>query len=174
MKRTTHTERWKPVVGYEGLYEVSSWGRVRSLDRVVIRSNGRSLTIRGKVLTPTPNSSGYPAVDLRGEGRRRMVTVHRLVAEAFLGPCPPGREVLHLDDDRSNPEVRNLRYGTRTENNLQCVRHGRHNNGSKTRCPRGHTYDDENTYRAPSGQRVCRRCRRENRTSQNSDGVVLV
>lgn len=100
---------WKSVVGYEGLYEVSDFGRVRSL---------RGKTPR--VLRVNKTSNGYIHVGLVGRGgaknRRRWLSVHRLVAEAFIGECPEGREVNHKDENKANNCVSNLEYVTRSEN----------------------------------------------------------
>lgn len=110
-------ELWRPVVGYEGWYSVSNLGRIRR-DR---RGGG---SWAGRVLRATVGNHGYPFVALVKEGIERKRTVHRLVAEAFLGPCPPGYEVNHRDSDRENPMIDNLEYVTRSENILHAYRHG--------------------------------------------------
>jgi hypothetical protein len=78
-------EEWRPIAGFEGLYEVSNHGRVRSLDRVIARSNGVPYRARGRVLKPTPHRRGKRplAVSLADRGRRHQRLVHRLLAEAF-------------------------------------------------------------------------------------------
>ena len=106
------TEVWKPVVGREGEYEVSSFGRVRSLDRTIVRRDGLRLRLRGRVLRPQARDARYWSVDL-GAG---MVRIHELVAAAFLGPRPPGALVLHRDDDGRHNVLNNLRYGSNSEN----------------------------------------------------------
>lgn len=110
-------EEWRPVVGFEGSYEVSSYGRIRSLDREWEQKsrNGTIYTHRkkGVMLQPGIASNDYPTVCL---GRGNTRTLHSLVAEAFVGPCPPGEEVRHKDDNRRNPEWDNLEYGTRGDN----------------------------------------------------------
>lgn len=119
------TEQWKPVVGFEGLYEVSDLGRVRSLDRSWMQvARGGSLYRhfkRGQMLRPGIASNGYPTVAL---GRGNTRTLHSLVADAFLGPCPSNQEVRHKDGRRTNPALDNLEYGTRTQNILDAVKHG--------------------------------------------------
>lgn len=113
-------ERWLPVVGYEGTYEVSDLGRVRSLDRV----DAAGQNLKGRILKPSPKSSGHLLVTLCN-GNRRMSPVHRLVMEAFVGPCPEGREVCHYPDhDKTNNRLDNLMYGTRSENKLQSAESG--------------------------------------------------
>ena len=104
-------EIWKAVPGYEGLYEVSDLGRVRSFARGV----------NGRLLKPGKASNGYFTVCL---GRGKSRTLHSLVAEAFIGPKPSGQEVLHKDGTRTNNCVHNLRYGTRAENIRDAVVQG--------------------------------------------------
>lgn len=113
------TEEWRDVVDYEGWYQVSNLGRVRS-------ARTRSCTFAGKMLRPCASSSGYPYVNLtRGAHTGKVFRVHRLVAAAFIGPCPDGMEVNHIDSDTSNSRVGNLEYVTRLENIQHAVRHRR-------------------------------------------------
>jgi hypothetical protein len=85
--------------------------------------------------------------------------VHVLVAAAFLGPCPDGQEVRHLDGDKLNNCLDNLIYGTRSENNLDTVRHGHHKKGlPKTHCSHGHEYTPENIYMHKKGDSFFREC----------------
>lgn len=154
--RSDQLERWRPVVGYEGGYEVSDLGRVRSLDRVTDR--GRNW--RGRIMTPTAMPSGYLTVTLWRDGVQRSALVHRLVLTAFVGPSDS--EVRHLHGDPSDNRLSELAWGTHSENQFDQVAHGRHGNASKTHCPVGHVYDDENTYVYPGrAHRGCRACRRE-------------
>lgn len=149
-------EEWRAIPGWEGHYEASSLGRVRSLERV--DSAGRR--VRGRVLSPSVRRSGYLHVLLWRGGRSETRYVHRLVTLAFVGPCPETLEVCHLDGDPGNNRIENLRYDTSSANHLDAVRHGTHHNASKTHCLNGHPFDDSNTHLAPSGQRVCRACNR--------------
>jgi hypothetical protein len=124
-------EIWREIAGTNGAYEVSSLGRVRSMPRTVTRTcAGKSHTVtnRGKILTPTPNQ-GYPRVTMRVNGKTVYRMCHRLVAETFIGPCPPGQRVRHLDGNRANPALNNLAYGTRADNIADCKRHGTFRNG---------------------------------------------
>ncbi|PIB80533.1 hypothetical protein CQY23_03060 [Mycobacterium celatum] len=143
------TDRWLPVVGYEGFYEVSSDGRVRSLKR------------RFRILKQAVHPrGGYRQVTLAKNGHHRTHKVHRLVLEAFVGRCPPGFVGCHNDGDTSNNRADNLRWDSPSANNFDLVRHGTHANANKTHCPAGHPYDDENTLRlrhAPKARR-CRIC----------------
>ena len=112
-------EQWKPVEGFESIYEVSETGRVRSLDREVSTSENsrahRKWTARGKELTPTGNGRGYLIVGLCDGEKRVNRYVHRLVAEAFIGSID-GLEVDHIDDDKANNAASNLRVCTRKQN----------------------------------------------------------
>lgn len=160
MKRTT-VEIWKPIVGYEGLYEVSSWGRVRSLDRDVEYEGKMIRRRKGKILAQQSLKGGHLRVTLCREGKREHRLVHRLVLEAFEGPCPEGHEALHWNDDPTdNRWPENLRWGTRSENTFDKVRNGRHYQARKTHCDNGHEFTESNTYRRPSdGHRQCRTCK---------------
>ena len=155
-------EQWKPVHGYEGIYEVSSHGRVRSLDRTVTYSDGRVCRLKGKALRTPPNQDGYPRANLSAQGKSQVRHVHALVAEAFIGPRPDGVDVCHGDGDPANNRLDNLRYGTRSENMLDAVRHGTDHNAAKTRCPRGHELSAENVPPSATkrGWRTCLACKR--------------
>lgn len=146
------SESWRPVAGYERLYEVSDLGRIRSLPR--------SKTA-GRVLKQMCNKQGYCQVSLSRDGVRRNAFVHVVVAAAFHGPRPHHLVTRHLDGDPSNNKAPNLVYGTESENALDRIRHGRHNQLNKTHCPQGHPYDDGNTSRLADGSRACRKCRAE-------------
>jgi hypothetical protein len=152
-------ETWRPVPGYEGLYEVSDLGRVRSLRRMT-RRGWRG----GKILKPTPRDRyGHTVVGLSANGIKTVRQVHQIVAEAFIGPPPGGMEACHGDGNGGNNALANLRYGTRRENILDEVRHGTHRSSRKTHCPARHEYTPENTYTYPDGRRACRECARERR-----------
>ena len=119
-KISTSKEIWKPVVGYQGIYEVSSMGRIRSLDRVQVY-NGRWGKTRRKLkgcnMRPRTSSNGYKNITLVDIGRSYTDAVHRLVALAFI-PNPLGLPLVdHIDDDKSNNEVSNLQWTTYAGNN---------------------------------------------------------
>lgn len=110
------TEEWRPVVGWEGLYDVSSDGNVRSLDRQVLRRDGSAYLHKGRVLRPTLTNRGYPSVGLQAKGISKFVTVHRVVAVAFV-PNPRGlEEINHIDGDKQNSRAGNLEWCSRQEN----------------------------------------------------------
>jgi hypothetical protein len=163
------TEEWRPVVGFEGLYEVSDYGNVRSVDHWVMRTSSRNpnslkpFLVRGRTKSTYMHKRGYPAVSLVRENKSKTHYVHSLVAAAFLGPRLDGQEVRHLDGDARNCHIGNLAYGTSLENAADMRRHGTHHNTRKTHCRRGHAYDAENTYIDPGGGRYCNACRRSRR-----------
>lgn len=117
-------ELWHPVVGWELRYEVSNTGKVHSLPYETPNPNGGGNHIRGGcVLKPRLQKHGYLTVMLRDKGRNSCRTVHSLVAQAFLPPCPGpiGRsrgcwQVDHIDKDKTNNAVLNLRWLPREEN----------------------------------------------------------
>lgn len=121
------SEIWKDIPGYEGRYQVSDLGRVRSVDRyvrlVTVQAGETQRLARGKILRPGRSGPfGHVTVAL---GKGNSQTVHSLVARAFLGPRPEGHDVAHLDGEGGNNHVGNLAYVTRSENNRHMVYHGR-------------------------------------------------
>lgn len=170
-------EIWKDIPGYEGLYQVSDLGRVLSMPR----TTGVARRLSPRILSPKTDRGGYLAVLLyRRPGRPKTRTVHSLVAEAFIGPRPPGCHVLHGDDDPANCRLANLRYGTPSENERDKVDHGRHPTGSRDRCSKGHPYVEgsfsvRNRVRdgAPRTERTCLVCRRvPTTTDTTTEGVT--
>lgn len=108
-ENTNTTEEWRPVSGYEGIYEVNPSGLVRR----VLPASGATV---GKVLKPQSNGLGYLHVCLANKGDKARRYVHRIVATAFLGPPPDGHEVNHKDGNKSNNEIANLEYVTHAAN----------------------------------------------------------
>ena len=106
-------EIWKPVVGYEGLYEVSNLGRVRSLDRYDSRNHFR----KGRIMKQSYCSKGYLTIDLCLNRKNKKCLVHRLIAQAFI-PNPDNLpEINHKDEDKTNNSVENLEWCDRSYNN---------------------------------------------------------
>lgn len=157
---STPEEEWLPVCGYEGLYLVSSLGKIHSLS---------GYNRRGGLMKTPINRNGYPEVNLTKAGRQKVFMVHILLAEAFLGRRPEGLVLRHLNGESTDCRLGNLAYGTGAENMRDCVEHGHHNNRTKTRCPAGHLYDEENTYVLPSrpGARYCKQCSREHKSERS-------
>jgi predicted XRE-type DNA-binding protein len=123
-------ENWRDVVGYEGLYEVSDHGRVRSVARTVLFTNGGKRFYPSQVLKHG-FSKGYPRVNLYKEKIPHPREIHKLILAAFIGPCPEGQEVRHYDGDKTNCTLGNLLYGTRSENYFDKYRHGRDVRGER-------------------------------------------
>lgn len=101
-------EEWRPIKDYEGLYEVSNFGRVKSL----CAGRWKSTMLR----KPQPTLNGYMAVMLKKSGKVRLITIHRLVATAFLDNPDGLQEVNHKDEDKTNNHVDNLEWCTRKYN----------------------------------------------------------
>ena len=112
-----NTEKWKDIPGFEGKYQASTYGRIRSVDRYVEghSKNGKPFKRfhKGRVLSPAPTHGGYLGVNL---GHRPHYTVHSLVALAFHGSRPKGADVRHLNGDQKDNRPTNLAYGTHAEN----------------------------------------------------------
>ena len=121
-------ENWKDIPGYEGSYQVSDMGRVRSVDRCVkakasTRTRAHTRISKGVLLNPGRNTKyGHVTVSL---GRRNSINVHRLVMLAFVGPCPENKEVLHGNCDATDNRIVNLSYGTRSDNNIDSSKAGK-------------------------------------------------
>lgn len=163
--KSTQAEQWRPIKGYEGYYEISDRGRVRSLDRVVPGKDGRLIFCHGRVLRPWAQKSGHLVVGL---SNRRRECVHRLVLFTFVGPCPEGMEACHWNDVPSDNRLENLRWAPRGDNNLDRVRNGIHHNAKKTHCKYGHEFTPENTHRRPNGGRTCKACRLRRKREENA------
>lgn len=140
-------EVWKHIPQYR--CQVSNLGNVK----------GPS----GKVLKPGRSSTGRLSVVLGG----KSVTVHSLVALAYIGPKPDGYVICHNDGNPLNNNADNLRYGTYTDNQYDRVKHGTHSSSVKTHCPSGHPYSGGNLRISPNGvdkhgnpkfKRRCREC----------------
>ena len=155
-------ETWKPIPGYEDLYEVSNYGQVRSLPRRTLGKDGAVRPFPGKILKPRIQRSGHHKVVLyRGNGKSQARYVHQLVLEAFVGPRPQGMVTCHNDGIPDNNFVGNLRWDSQSSNTVDRVKHGRDPNLAKTHCPNGHLYDEENTAYGGHGERICKECIRK-------------
>ena len=137
-------EEWRPVVGYEGRYSVSSRGQVYS-------------HLSGRIRRVNTNRGGYRQVKLSGADGNQTLSVHRVVADAFLGARPDGLMIRHLDGDKTNNAVENLAYGTAEENWADRRRLGEYTPAET--CSRGHSLADSYSPPGRPGFQVCRKCR---------------
>lgn len=117
-------ERWLPVRGFEGSYEVSDHGRVRSLPRAVRCRGNKQRMLSGKVVKGRVGKNGYIEVALQRRPHIEYVLAHRLVLETFKGSAPEGCEARHRDGDRLNNTLDNLLWGTRVDNMADQYVHG--------------------------------------------------
>lgn len=158
MPNATPPENWLPVVGYEGYYEVSDLGSVRSLPRIL--TDGR--TFKGRVLKPQTLNFGHQSVTLsRGNVARRHL-VHRLLLTAFDRQPEPHEDARHLNGVPADNRLINLAWGTRGENCRDTVKHGKHPFATRLVCPQGHALIEPNLERwtFSRGSRKCLSCTR--------------
>jgi len=111
-------EIWKDVKGYEGLYQVSNLGNVKSLDRYVNGNWGDIKLRKGKMLSKHINNSGYYTVTLSSNGKQNLFLVHQLMAISFLNHTPNGKKIVvdHIDNDKKNNHLSNLQVITARKN----------------------------------------------------------
>ena len=106
-------------------YEVSNEGHMRLL-------RNKNNLVKGKILKGHTDKQGYVRFKIRCDGKNRNISAHQLVAVAFLGVCPPGKnQVAHWDGNPNNNHVSNLRWATAAENTADKIRHGNHRKGNK-------------------------------------------
>lgn len=162
---------WRPVDGWEGYYEVSDLGEVRSVTRTVTVRGGTKRTYKGKTLSHGINRHGYPVVVLSKPGQQKTAKVHRLVLTAFRGPCPDGMEGCHNNGQRDDARLENLRWDTPSNNQYDRRKHGTDFQVNKTHCPQGHEYTSENTKVIPSRPtaRYCRQCHKDRSKKETSN-----
>lgn len=115
-------EEWKDIKGYEGLYQISNLGNVRSLDRIVKDSNReRYQRIKGHYMKPTDNGNGYKIISLLKNYKRKNHYIHRLVAQHFIDNPNNYREVNHIDCNKSNNKITNLEWCNSSQNKIHYL-----------------------------------------------------
>lgn len=124
-------EEWRFIIGHEGQYQVSNKGRIRSIDREFIRSNGRVMKLKSKIMKLNITSEGYVGITLHLKGKNKSYRVHRLVAQAFISNKENKETVNHKDCNKQNNKVSNLEWNSVLEN----VRHARANNLYPSKVP---------------------------------------
>lgn len=127
------TEIWKDIKGFEGLYQVSNLGRIRSLDRLIIYKNGRKYNQKGKIIKLSDNGKGYNVFNVSLNSCTKQLKVYKIVAETFI-PNPENKpEVDHINTIRNDDRVENLRWVTHKENcnNIITKKHYKESDGCK-------------------------------------------
>lgn len=117
-------EVWKDIIGYEGLYQVSNFGNVKSLDRIVNKSNGVSYLRKGKICTQSKSNLGYMTVGFTVNNKKVNKYVHRLVAEAFITNMNNYPQVNHIDCNKTNNRMYNLEWCTNSQNHIHASKNG--------------------------------------------------
>ena len=115
--REIEGERWEQIPNYEGWYDISDFGRVK-------RVKASMGAVVGRILKQQINQHGYYMSHLSKKNEDRLLATHRLVILAFVGPCPDGKQVNHIDGDKTNNRVDNLEYVTPSENIRHAYRMG--------------------------------------------------
>lgn len=156
-------EIWLPLIGFEGNYEVSELGMIRSVNRSVLQSNGVLKKLKGKTLSPQKLSNGYLYVNLWKQGTMTKKLVHRAVLETFTGIPNNGNECRHKDGNKTNNHVENLQWGSHLENMQDLFSSNGHHNSRKSHCKRGHALSGLNLKMLPDGRRNCLACSRARR-----------
>ena len=122
-------EVFKDVIGYEGFYQVSSNGRVKSVQRIIVRKNGALLPVKERILKQAIGKRGYELVVLQKNGNTRTKKIHQLVAESFLNHTPCGFKLVvdHIDNNPLNNNVSNLQIISHRDNVVKGTKRGRSN-----------------------------------------------
>lgn len=109
-------EEWRDIKGYEGIYQVSNYGRIKSLSRIISIGRGHFRLSNEKILKQSESNKGYYIICLHNNYKERKHLVHRIVYESFIGDIPKGMEVNHIDENPKNNKVTNLNLLTHKEN----------------------------------------------------------
>ena len=120
-------ETWRDIKGYEGRYQISNLGRVKSLERVIHRKDGRSYLRKGMLLKNKMGTNGYYYVCLYKNNKQKTFMIHSLVALNFIGERPSNHDICHINGNKLDNAVYNLKYDTRTENFNDMYRQGGRN-----------------------------------------------
>ena len=109
-------EEWRDIKGYEGLYQISNLGRIKSFDKVIAQKNNSTAIKKGRILKPSTSHSGYYQIVLSKQSIRKSYKVHRLIWLAFYGSIPEGYEVNHINEIKTDNRLSNLNLMTHKEN----------------------------------------------------------
>ncbi len=124
MIQNLENEVWLPIEGYEGLYEVSNMGRIKSLEKTRVVGHGTQIRVYPEIIKKTSNIKGYISVSLNGEHRTNNFLVHRLVAIAFISNSEGKKEVNHIGGDKNDNRASQLAWCTPSENMSHAHRTG--------------------------------------------------
>ena len=122
---STESEVWKPVVGYEGLYEISDKGRVKRVEQMITRSDGVTRRFDENIRKVSVSRKGYLRLMLSKDRVLKNHEVHRLMAEAFIPNPERHPMVRHLNDEKTDNRLENFAWGTAKDNGEDAVRNGR-------------------------------------------------
>lgn len=121
-------EKWKDIPNYEGFYQASTFGRIRSLDRTVMQQNSHgfisSHNFHGRIITPNINNHGYLYLCLCKDGKHWYAKVHRLIAMTFLPNLQNLSDVNHKDGNKTNNQVGNLEWCSHSDNQKHAIKVG--------------------------------------------------
>lgn len=120
-------EVWKDIAGYEGYYQISNFGNIRSVDRVIYSDKfhiGIKRELKGRTLNPSVNNHGYLSLILSKNGEKKSCRIHRLVAEAFIKNPNNYDQVNHIDGDKTNNKVENLEWCNNQYNVIHAYKNG--------------------------------------------------
>ena len=146
------TEIWRDIKSYEGLYQVSNLGKVKSIERVVTNNkHGGVRVVKETILHPTDNGHGYKIIGLRKDGHRKNFYIHRLVATAFIPNPTQAKYINHIDYNRENNKINNLEWCTQREN----INHSRENMRKPKSCCRPSNTGHKYVYFRNGTYRVC-------------------
>lgn len=147
-----NVEVWKDIKGFEGIYQVSNLGNVRSLDRrVVNHKGGTTRIVRGMAMKPWDNGNGYLIVALNDKRKRKNCYVHRLVAEAFIDNPKNKKYINHKDYNTKNNSEINLEWCTQKENIAHSSAHMRK---PRTKCKASNTGEKYVSRRIEHGKNI--------------------
>ena len=118
------SEIWKNVISYETFYQVSDFGNIRSLDRIVNKLNGISYMRKGKLCKQSKSNLGYMTIGFTVNNKKVNKYVHRLVAEAFITNMNDYPQVNHIDCDKTNNRMYNLEWCTNSQNHIHASKNG--------------------------------------------------
>ena len=120
-------EKFKSIKGYEGLYQISNYGSVKSLPKLIKRNLGNNYISKEKIMTPQKSLKGYLSIQLSKNGLNKRFYIHRLVANAFIGEIE-GLTIDHFNNNKSDNKVSNLSIMTQNENYKKYIKENRHYN----------------------------------------------